>query len=593
MSRLNFKGKKMFIDDQPFYLISGDIHYFRSYRGGLERRLKYAKAFGLTAVQTYVPWNLHEPQSGEYCFDGLCDLKGFLELCDKYGLKVLLRPAAYICSEWDCGGLPYWLLKEEMTVRSRDEKFMKYVERYYEHLVPEFLPYLSTNGGPVIAVAVENEYGSYGNDTVYLEKTMEILKKLGVDVPFYTTDGYQANMINYGTIDGVWAGANYRIESKQALDELRAFQPDKPALIGEYWSGRAIYWGEEFSKRNVDDVVNGFKEALENGGYVNFYMFAGGTNFGFMNGANFGKTFGAAPERPVRYIAHTTTYDEDSLLNELGMPTEKYHACRKVLHDFLGKEMPPMPIEQEVAQTVKPVKFTERCVIWDAIDYSKAFKSAAPLTMEKMGQDYGFALYRTEFVGCGEKMRLSIDNLRDRADVYVDRAYAGTLMREHDELSVELEIPKGKKVCIELLVENLGRINYGPLITEKKGIDGGVFLDHVQLFGWESLPLDLKSLDFVKYRKFEKTDAPVFLRAEFEAEAGKDTFLDMSKMNKGVVFVNGFNLGRYWNVGPQLTLYLPEEVVKKNNVIEVFDLYGADEHSSVEGIETPVIREQK
>lgn len=580
MSLLSIQKDGLYIDGKPFSLISGDIHYFRSFKASLERRLEYAKAFGLTTIQTYVPWNLHEPESNQFCFEGLADLASFLEMAKELNLKVLLRPAPYICSEWDMGGLPYWLLKEDIALRCADEKFLSYVKRYYEKLVPVFLPYLSTNGGPIIAVTIENEYGSYGNDTEYLKAIQNMLTDLGVNVPFYTTDGYDANMLTYGTVKDVWAGANYRVESSVALKALSDFQPDKPKLIGEYWSGRAIYWDEEFSRRNIEDVANGFKEALENGGLMNFYMFSGGSNFGFMNGANFGKTFGALPETPVRYIAHTTSYDEDALLDERGVPTEKYFACRKVLFDFLGKEAPKMPEFDTELQQIEDINFKEGASLWDWADYSKAFSSIVPLAMEKMNQDFGFVLYKTEFIGCGLKMKLKIDALRDRALIFADRKYVGTLFRERDD-EVYIQTEVGKKITIEIVVENMGRINYGPKLCEKKGIDGGVFLDHVQLFHWQCLPLRLKNFDDVPFKEETRFNDCCFLKGEFKAQEGRDIILDMSKMTKGVCFVNGFNLGRYWNRGPQLSLYLPGEIVKENNVIEVFELYGADDTSII------------
>ena len=564
--------------------LAGDIHYYRIYPGGLKRRLEYMKAFGITVLQTYVPWNLHEPEKGKFCFEGLCDLDGFLKLAGDMGFKVLLRPSPYICSEWDFGGLPYWLLKEKMTVRSSDPRFLRHVEDYYKVLCPVFVPYLESNGGPIIATAIENEYGSYGDDTQYLIRLMEILKQNGVDGEFYTTDGYSPSRLQYGRIPGVWAGVNYRVESKIALDALKAVQPDKPALIGEYWSGRAIHKGEKYFPRNIDDVTGGFKEALENDGLVTFYMFAGGTNFGFMNGANFGRTFGDT-EGVSKYIPHTTTYEEDALLNEQGLPTKKYFACRKVYWDFLGEQMPPMP-EIEYQTQTPVIKITECAPLWEQIDYSRAVKSTEPMSMEELGQDYGYILYRTSVVGCGDKMKINFAFLGDRADIYLDRKHIGSVMRERDD-EVFIDLPRGQKATLEILVENMGRVNFGVHMTEHKGICGSVCFGANIHYHWENLPLDI---DFKNADGFMATDGPAVLRGSFKAECGKDTFLDMTDMKKGYVVVNGFNLGRYWNVGPQYTLYVPGELLKEDNTIEIFEQYGADKPFVIKTVTDSILK---
>ncbi len=562
--------------------LAGDIHYFRIYPGGLRRRLEYMKAFGVTVLQTYVPWNLHEPRKGEFCFSGLADMEGFLELAKEMGFKVLFRPSPYICSEWDFGGLPYWLLKEKMSLRSHDPRFMRHVADYYKVLCPKFVPYLEKNGGPIIAVCIENEYGSYGTDFEYLSELKSLLEQNGVDGPFYTTDGYAAAHRRFGRLPDVWAGYNFRIESKVALDILKKEQPDKPALIGEYWSGRAIHKGEPYAPRDIDEVVGGFREALENDGLVTFYMFAGGTNFGFMNGANFGLTFGTTGEN--KYIPHTTTYEVDALLNEQGLPTAKYFACRKAYWDFLGQPEPPMPDIPYETQTPK-IKITECSPLWDQIDYSKATHSIEPLSQEELDQDYGYTLYRTTIEGCGAPMKLIIPELRDRADVYLNREYLGSMMRDRKE-SVIINLPAGEKAELELLVENMGRINYGHLINEQKGIVGSVLTwVNIHFYNWDNLPLDIN----FDISGFKKTNGPAVLKGRFKAEHGKDTFLDMSFMKKGYVRINGFNIGRYWNAGPQYTLYVPGELLQKENTIEIFEQYGAECPFAIPTRETSIL----
>lgn len=582
MSLLKFENNKLYLDNEEFYLVSGDIHYFRIYPGGLERRLKLMKDFGLTTVQTYVPWNLHEPEKGQFNFEGLCDLKGFLELCDKMGLKVLLRPSPYICAEWDFGGLPHWLMHEKLSIRTSDEKYIKHVSDYYKRLCKEFVPYLSTNGGPIIAVAVENEYGSYGNDKKYLEMIADLLTENGVDVPMLTSDYYLPQQLIPGAIDGKWIGINYRIESKEALDSRKNFREDTPNIITEYWSGRAIHWGEIYEDRNVPDVAKGFREALDNGGLVNFYMFAGGTNFGFMNGANYGISFSAPEGTPHKYIPHTTTYDEDALINEQGEPTEKYFACRKELWDFLGKPEPPMEAYADKAEKIGNIELIESVSLLESLKSAEGIKSHTPLTFDELKQDFGYVLYRTKFTGTGKTANLFAYKLNDRADVFVDGNFIGTLDRNCPDKSLSFETEFKKDVTIEVLTENMGRINFGVRMGEKKGIEGIIHIDGLNLLGWENISLKMNDFSNLEFKPFENIEGPVFYKGEFKANGKKDVILDMRGFNKGFAVVNGFNLGRYWNKGPQYSLYVPRELLKENNEIIIFDHYGNIKNNYVE-----------
>ena len=474
MPLLNFKNKMSYLDDQPFYIISGDIHYFRIYPGGLKRRLELMKAFGLNTVQTYVPWNLHEPEKGQFNFEGLCDLEGFLKLVDEVGLKCLFRPTPYICSEWDKGGLPYWLGKEKMALRSHDEKYMKHVKDYYDVLCPKFIPYLSTNGGPIIAVTVENEYGSYGNDHIYMKQLADMLTERGVDVPLYTSDGTCNFMMKFGLVDGIWGGFNYRLASAETIEIAKQQRPDFPPLLPEYWSGRAVHKGEPYCPRDVKEVADGYEAALVNGGMLNFYMFTGGTNFGFLNGANFGKTFNAPADAANKYIPITTSYDVVALINEQGLPTEKYFECRKRLWKYLGQPEPPIPKLDYSVQKPQDVTFDSVAYLFDNLDNFKCTKSVVPMTFEELDQDYGYVLYRTYVDGFGDGCEFTFLNPKDRVDVYANGEFKGTVMRDRDSDTMAIDTKVGEKVKLELLVENCGRINYGYRIAEQKGLPDGV-----------------------------------------------------------------------------------------------------------------------
>ena len=587
MSLLRIEKDRLTLDGKPFYLASGDMHYFRVFPGGWRRRLELMKDFGLTAVQTYVPWNAHEPRPGQYDFSGMLDLGAFLRLCGEMELKVLLRPSCYMCAEWDMGGLPSWLLKTPgIALRTGDGRFMEPVRRYTKRLAREFVPYLSTNGGPVIAVAVENEYGSYGNDREYLRQTVELMRDVGVDVPLYATDGSDPIMYENGACDdSIWRAVNYRIESRAAIGTLKARQPDKPPLAGEYWCGRSMHWQDEFHHREAEPCAKGYRNALEMGAYVNFYMFCGGTNFGFMHGANDGKLCIDGPEKKDRYISGMTSYDVDALVSENGVPTEKYFACRRELDRYLGKPERPAVCPPYRAQKPDSVRLTEAFGLADNLEFltENCVKRGNVCNMEELDQDYGFILYTTQLNYTDDRPRvLRIEGLADRAQIYVDGKYRGCMMRdqEHDPVCFSVAPCTSR---LDILVENMGRNNFGRYLNDRKGINGCVRVgirnpdgseSYLNSFvmNWEIRTLPMRDISVLKNRAAH-TDMPVFYRGVFRAEPGTDTFVDMARWRKGCVWVNGFNLGRYWNAGPQQALYLPGELLREENEIVILELH--------------------
>ena len=586
MSLMRIEPDGLTLDGAPFYLASGDFHYFRVLPGGWRRRLALMKDFGLTAVQTYVPWNLHEPRPGCFDFSGRLDLAAFLRLCAEMGLYVLLRPSPYICSEWDLGGLPAWLLKTpDIALRTSDPRFMQPAARYLRRLCEEFVPFLSTRGGPVLAVAVENEYGSYGDDRAYLREMTALLGECGVDVPLYATDGALPVMLQNGAADAsVWQGVNYRIESRAAIASLRRHQPDKPPLVGEYWCGRSMHWQDEFHHREAEPCAKGYRNALEAGAYVNFYMFAGGTNFGFMHGANEGRLGIDGPDAPARYIPGMTSYDVDALVSENGVPTEKYYACRRELDAYMKR--PPRPADPPPYEAQKPedVLLTERFGLFDQLDVltQRREERANVCCMEALDQDYGLILYTTHLRYSDDAVRrLRIEGLADRALVYVDGVYRGCMMRDQAGEPVRFTIaPEGS--CLQILVENMGRINFGRHLHDRKGITGFVALDletpdgNVMpmsgiVMNWEIRTLPLSSLDGL-HPGDGAADSPAFYRGTFAARPGVDTFVDMRGWHMGLVWVNGFHLGRFWEVGPQQALYLPGELLRERNELCILEM---------------------
>ena len=585
---------------EPFYIASGDMHYFRFFKGGWRRRLQLMKDFGLTVVQTYVPWNLHEPNEGEFHFEDNLDVAEFLRLCDEIGLKVFFRPSVYICSEWDFGGMPHWLQsKPNIALRSCDEEFLKCAKRFYTRLAEEFVPFLSTNGGPIIAVAVENEYGSFGDDNDYIKWTGDLMEELGVDVPLFTANGFEKFKMQYGTRKEYWTCLDLHALTDTAKANIREFQPDKPIYIAEFWGGRGIQQGGYFARQKPEDVAANYKAILEKGAFINFYMFCGGTNFGFMNGGTEGKYNCGVSDMPNIYIPYGTSYDVDAPVTEHGEPTEKYYLCKKVLKDYvesIGFEFTGTD-EFEKTEPKVPTQELGELTLTQSADLlsqtkalgTKTVTSGRPLTMDMMNQDYGFILYTTYVKYTDDTERaLVIEGLHDRALIYGNGEYLGCYMRDREYELAKFTVPK-EGMKLEILVENMGRINYGlALHTDKKGICGYVkielVLDDGSLYpynystktGFENTSLPMNDPSKASFDNGSIPGRPAIFAGEFDAKPGVDTFINTKNLHKGNIWVNGFNLGRYWEIGPQGSLYVPGELLKEHNTIHVLELHNTE-----------------
>ncbi|MFW5980892.1 MAG: glycoside hydrolase family 35 protein, partial [Halanaerobiaceae bacterium] len=573
MDNLKISEGKFTIDGEEITIISGAIHYFRVVPEYWEDRLLKLKACGFNTLETYVPWNLHEPEPGKFCFDGRCDLVEFIELAEKIGLHVIVRPSPYICSEWDLGGLPAWLLKDEnMKLRCFYKPFLDKIDKYYDVLLPKIKPLLSTNGGPVIAVQIENEYGSYGNDKKYLQYLKNALNKRGIDVPLFTSDGPTDSMLQGGTLPDIYKTVNFGSRPEESFKKLKEYQPDKPVMCMEFWNGWFDHWGEDHHTREGEDVAKVLDNMLKLGGSVNFYMFHGGTNYGFHNGANFDEV----------YQPTITSYDSDAPVSESGNLTEKYYKVRDVLSKYVevDKDLLPDPI---VKKGYGKVEMTETANLLESlIDLTDPVEKTCPQPMEKLGQNYGFILYRTKVSGPrSQEQNLFLQDVHDRALIFIDGEYKGTVYRNDDNSKISLLIDKNE-VTLDILVENMGRINYGPKLKDYKGITEGVRLNNQFLFNWTIYPLPMKDFSSIKFNQIEKSNLkenqPTFYKGKFQKEEKADTFVNIEGWKKGVVFINGFNLGRYWEVGPQKTLYLPAPLLKEGeNEIVVFELHGTEE----------------
>ncbi len=567
------------MDGKPVKIISGEMHYPRVPREHWNDRFKKLKALGMNTVCTYLFWNAHEKYPGKWDFSGNLDFVEFCREAQKEGLWVIVRPGPYVCAEWEFGGFPGWLLKEDDTVvRSQDPRFIKPALAYLEKVCKMLEPLQITKGGPVIMAQVENEYGSYGSDKEYVTLHLNVIKKELPGVVPFTSDGSAEHMIKNGTLPGVLAAMNFGGGAQGAFNSLKRHRPRTPLMNGEFWVGWFDHWGNPKNGGNTDNFNRDLKWMLANNVSPNLFMAHGGTSFGFMNGANW---------EGGRYTPDVTNYDYGSPITEAGRTNPRFDAFRATVQDYYGDtyKLPEPPREQPFL-TIPAIKFNETCGMFTKLP--KPTMSENPVHMEALNQSLGYILYRTKVKGplSGE---LKLEKMQDRAHAYIDGKRVATMDRRHRQSSCEITLPPGEHV-LDLFVENMGRINYGQqILDERKGIRGKVTLGGtpVTQFAIYNLPCDsVKDLEFTN--KEPGKDQPVFYRAQFNLNDVGDTYLDMRDgWKKGVVWVNGHNLGRYWFIGSQQALYCPMGFLKKGpNEIIVLDTDGGK--GTVKGVTDPI-----
>jgi len=567
-----WQGEHFLLDGQPFQILSGEMHYARVPRQYWRRRMRLMKAMGLNALTTYVFWNLHEPKPGVFDFSGNLDIAEFVRTAQQEGLWVILRPGPYICSEWDFGGFPAWLLASPpVKVRSTDPRFLSAAQRYMKRVGRELAPLEIGRGGPIIMVQVENEYGSFGDDKAYMNAVRQMIVDAGFKAMLYTADGSQK--LSQGTLPDVLSAINFGAGDSPEAEFARfdAFRKDVPRMCGEFWVGWFDAWGQKHHTVAEEPATAGLKWMLSRGISVSLYMFHGGTSFGFMNGAN-------------RYEAYTpdiSSYDYDSPVDEAGRPTAKFFALREVIRNYLpaGAVLPEVPAPEPMI-TIPRFDLPESASLFSNLP--RPVHSQTIKTMEDLGQSYGLILYRTPVPKSG-KLRLDVREPRDYVTVYQDAKLLGTIDRKENQTSLEAQFDSSQP--LDILVENMGRVNFGShLVNERKGISEKAVLDQAELSGWDIYSLPLDDLAHLRFSRTRHA-GPAFHRGSFAAREVGNTYLDMRGWGKGIVWVNGHNLGRYWSIGPQQSLFLPAEWLKAGqNEVVVFD-YEEGGTRSVAGIE--------
>ena len=577
---VGIEGDHFVLDGERLQIISGEIHYSRISREYWRDRLKKARAMGLNTISTYVFWNLHEPKPGVYDFSGDLDIAAFIRTAQEEGLYVILRPGPYVCAEWDLGGLPAWLLADpNIVLRSTDEKFMAPTERWLRRLGRELAPLQITRGGPIIAVQVENEYGSFGSDHEYMKGILTALKNANLDeVLLYTADG--ASELAAGTLPGIHAVANFAPgEAQSEFAKLQKFRPGTPVMSGEYWDGWFDHWGEHHHASHAEQQVKELDWILGQGYSINLYMFHGGTNFGFTSGANF---TGA-------YEPDVTSYDYDSPVSESGALTKKYFAFRDVIAKHRSNVKIPDPPAPLPVIDISEFVLTDTASLWSNLPNPN--HAEKPGSMEGFGQSFGYILYRTRIKepATGE---LKIHELRSYARVYLNNKEIGTLDRRKKQDHLKLEAGAGS--TLDILVEGTGRINFTTALrSERQGINGPVALAGRELTGWQIFSLPMDDLSTLRFSRPESgaPSEPAFYRGQFNLTDVGDTFLDTRGWGKGAVWINGHALGRFWNLGPQQTLYVPGPWLRNGANELVLFSQTESKNRRIRGMRQPVLDE--
>lgn len=579
------------LNGEPFVVKAAELHYPRIPREYWEHRIKMSKALGMNTICLYTFWNAHEPRPDQFDFTGQNDLREFIKLCQKNDMKVILRPGPYVCAEWEMGGLPWWLLKKkDIKLRENDSYFLERVDKFQKAVADQVSDLTIANDGPIIMVQVENEYGSYGTDKPYVSNIRDMLRKnFGDEVTLFQCD-WASNFENNGLDDLIWTmnfgtGANIDEQFKR-LKELR---PESPLMCSEFWSGWFDKWGANHETRDAKDMIAGIDEMLSKGISFSLYMTHGGTNWGHWAGAN---SPGYAPD--------VTSYDYDAPINEQGAPTPKYWELRKALEKYTDGKQAPVP-DAIKTTAVAPFKFSMVAPVFENLPEPKS--DVAIKTMEEYDQGFGSIIYQTTLPELPNGGVLTITDAHDYAQIFINGEYIGKLDRRNNEKQLAIP-PTAKGAKLDIMVEAMGRINFGRAIKDFKGITDKVTVTEerngynftCELSNWKVYNIEdeyatYTEMDYKPISKYKANSDGRLPRGAykttFKVNKPADTFLNMETWGKGLVYVNGHAIGRFWEIGPQQTLYVPGAWLKKGeNEIIVYDIVGP-KSTEIFGSKTP------
>ncbi|AXF03589.1 beta-galactosidase [Paraburkholderia hospita] len=593
-------GDGFLLDGKPFQIRSGELHPARIPVEYWRHRIQMAKAMGMNTIALYVMWNYHELTEGTFDFyTDNRDIEAFIRLCQTENMWVLFRPGPYVCAEWDLGGIPSWLLKHTdirlRTDRATDSRYMHAVERYINELLPRVKPWMTESGGPILMIQIENEFGSFDSNSAYLEEIRQLWIRGGIHGPFYTEDGLVQLQQNHSNV----AGGAIALSNGNAaqIEAVRKAFPSVPAMAGEVYPGWLTHWGERAFQGTSVDLSATLDELMRKNLSFNLYVIHGGTSFGFYAGANVDADSG-------EYQPDITSYDYAAPVSEQGVATERYMQYRSIIAGYLSTPLPPVPSPIETipvtdatgTRRLMPQRYAS---IWDNLPAAlPSAQTTHPRPFEMYGQAFGFVLYRKRLARY-ESGSLDIANVHDYATVFIGDQYVGAVSRTRmpEERALPLKVVHREPVALpgapsvpddarvlEILVEGMGRVNYGHSMIDRKGIIDPVVLHHASgarevLTGWEVvlLPMDESFVENLRPLCSKPDRAGLFFIATLSIDAIGDVYFDMSEWTKGIVWINGHNLGRYWNIGPQRRLYCPAPWLKPgDNTVLIFDLHQLD-----------------
>lgn len=585
------KNGHFYLNNREFIIHSGELHYSRVPKEYWKHRLMMMKAMGLNAITTYVFWNYHEESPGKWNWSGEKNLKEFIQTAQEVGLFVIIRPGPYVCAEWDFGGYPWWLPTDKnLEIRKDNPAFLAQCKIYINQLAKQIVPLEIQNGGPVIMVQVENEFGSFvvqkpdislENHRKYSQKIKDFIVDSGIKSQLFTSDA--STLFKQGSVNGVLPTANGEDDVEQLKKSVNEFHNGLgPYMVAEYYPGWLDHWAEPFPKVSTESVIAQCKKYLENSVSFNFYMVHGGTNFAFWAGANYDKNHDIQPD--------LTSYDYDAPISEAGWVTPKYTALRDLFQSQFKEKLPAIPAPIPLIE-IKSMSFTKSLPLFDLIKTMSPIKSSQLLSFDDLKQGFGYVVYRTKITN-PQQGKLIMKGLRDYANLYVNGKWVGELNRYYKNYEMDIAIPAN--ATLDIVVENMGRINYGAeIIRNQKGIISPIYINNQVLNGdWEmySLPFDKMPKINQSIAAF-KAHQPILKEVSFKLDEVGDTFLDMRGFGKGIVFVNGKNIGRYWSkVGPQLTLFVPGVWLKKgNNTIQIFEQINDVDKTEISATKTHIV----